>query len=125
MKEIEIGTSHIEKEQVAREMSASNIGSGLLEVYSTPSMIALMEKTSYLCIEPYLDHSESSVGGALNIRHLKPTAIGETVTCQSTVIEQSGKKVVFELAVMEGNKQIGTGTHVRFVIDKATFMQMI
>ena len=125
MKNIEVGLTHEVSELVTSEKSASHIGSGLLEVYSTPSMVALMEKTSFLCIDKFLDDSESSVGGALNIRHLRPTAIGKMVTCKSTITEHSGKKVVFSLEVSEGEQLIGNGTHVRFIIDKSAFMEML
>ncbi len=125
MEPIKKGLSHEIHEVVTKEKSASHLGSGLLDVYSTPSMIALMEKTSFLCIDQYLSREESSVGGALNIRHLRPTAIGKSVRCKSTITETTGKKVVFEVEVYEGEKCIGKGSHVRFIIDKSAFMEML
>jgi fluoroacetyl-CoA thioesterase len=121
MKGIKNGILYEIEETVTDAMSASNIGSGLLEVFSTPSMIALMEKASFLCINPYLDDRESSVGSAVNIRHLKATAVGKAVRCESTVTEVKGKKVVFSVEVYEGAKHIGTGSHTRFIIDKQNF----
>jgi predicted thioesterase len=123
MKEIEIGTSRQISEVVTTAQSASQVGSGLLDVYSTPAMIALMEKTSCLCVEKYLDQSESTVGGAVNIRHLKPTAIGQEVICTSKVTEVSGKRIDFEVEVREDGKPIGNGIHTRFVIDKELFLK--
>jgi predicted thioesterase len=123
MKEIEIGTSRQISEVVTTAQSASQVGSGLLDVYSTPAMIALMEKTSCLCVEKYLDQSESTVGGAVNIRHLKPTAIGQEVICTSKVTAVSGKRIDFEVEVREDGKPIGNGIHTRFVIDKELFLK--
>jgi predicted thioesterase len=123
MKEIEIGTSRQISEVVTSAQSASQVGSGLLDVYSTPAMIALMEKTSCLCVEKYLDQSESTVGGAVNIRHLKPTAIGQEVICTSKVTAVSGKRIDFEVEVREDGKPIGNGIHTRFVIDKELFLK--
>jgi len=123
MREIEIGTVYQVTEEVTSDKSASQVGSGLLDVYSTPAMIALMEKTSYLCVEKYLDQNESTVGGAVNIRHLKPTAIGKEVVCASKVKAVSGIKIDFEVEVQEDGKPIGNGTHTRFVIDKEKFLK--
>ena len=123
MKEIEIGIKHHVDETVTDEKSASHVGSGLLNVYSTPAMIALMEKTSYLCVEKYLDENESTVGGAINIRHLKPTAIGKKVMCESTVKSVAGKRIDFDVIVYEDGIPIGNGTHTRFVIDKVQFLK--
>lgn len=125
MKNIPVGISYSVDEEVTLDNSASAVGSGLLEVYSTPAMIALMEKTSFLCVEEYLDSNESTVGGAVNIRHLKPTAIGKWVKCISKVVNVNRSKIDFEVEVMEDAVLIGKGTHTRFVIDKKDFLKLI
>lgn len=125
MKEILIGSSLELDELVTSLKCASAVGSGLLDVYSTPSMIALMEKTCYQCLEQFLNTDESSVGGEVNVRHLKPTAIGQTVICNCVISAVSGKKVAFDVKVFENEVLIGKGTHTRFVIDKATFIKSI
>jgi len=125
MKEIVQGTTFEITEIVAPEMSASRFGSGLLEVYSTPAMIALMEKTSFQCLEQFLNSHESSVGGEVNVRHMKATAIGETVRSKTVITLASGKRVIFEVEVYENDELIGKGTHTRFVIDKDAFMKAL
>jgi len=125
MKEIITGTSLELGELVIASKCASAVGSGLLDVYSTPSMIALMEKTCFQCLEQFLHSHESSVGGEVNIRHLKPTAIGQAVLCSAAITAVAGKKVTFEVAVFENNTLIGKGTHTRFVIDKEDFIKSI
>ncbi len=125
MKEIQTGASLELIEEVTPSKCASAVGSGLLDVYSTPSMIALMEKTCYQCLEQFLDDHESSVGGEVNIRHLKPTAIGQTVRCTAVITAVAEKKVTFEVRVFENDALIGKGTHTRFVIDKETYLKSI
>jgi len=125
MKEISVGIENKLEEVVTKDKSASQVGSGLLDVYSTPSMIALMEKTSLKCVEAYIDDNESTVGGAVEIRHLKPTAIGQKVVCDSKVVEVAKSKIVFEVSVTEDDVVIGKGTHTRFVIDKASFLKLL
>lgn len=111
------------KENVTESMSAEKIGSGALNVYSTPSMIALMEKTSMLCVNSLLNENETTVGGAVNIRHYKPTAIGRTVICKSKVTNIQGKKIDFEVEVTESGDVIGNGQHTRFIVKNDLFMK--
>ena len=125
MKQIKTGSNYTIEEIVTQEKSASQVGSGLLDVYSTPAMIALMEKTSFLCVEEFLDQNESTVGGAVNIKHLKPTAIGKKVVCKSEVISVDRKRIEFELEVKEDDIVIGNGNHTRFVIDKERFLKLL
>lgn len=123
MKTIDIGITFQLKETVTEDKSANRVGSGLLDVYSTPAMIALMEKTSYMCVQEYLDDNQTTVGGAVNIRHLKPMAIGKTVVCSSTVKEVKGIRIEFELEVKEDDAVIGKGFHTRFVVDASEFIR--
>lgn len=123
--ELARGLSLTIEEIVTEDKSAMRIGSGALEVYSTPSMIAFMEKTSFMCVQQYLNEDESTVGGLVNIKHLKPTALGKKVICKSMITEVKGKKITFEVEIHEENSLIGAGQHTRFVINKTAFMQSL
>ena len=103
--------------------TAAALGSGTLPVFSTPSMIALMEKTALNSIVPYLDETEGSVGTALTVKHTAATPIGMKVTCESELVEVDRKRLVFRLSVRDEAGPIGEGTHERFVIDNEKFMQ--
>ena len=53
--------------------SAKTMGSGTLDVFATPAMIALMEKTAWTSVAPYLEAGEGTVGIHLDISHDAPT----------------------------------------------------
>lgn len=126
-KEMELtpGLSVTIEEIVTKEKSASSIGSGALDVYSTPSMIAFMERASFMCVQQYLNEDESTVGGLVNIKHLKPTALEKKVVCKSVITEIKGKKITFRVEIYEGDSLIGVGLHTRFVINKIGFMKQL
>lgn len=105
--------------------SASVIGSGNLELFSTPSMIALMENTAASSIAGYLDESEGSVGTALNIRHLAATPLGMKVCCESELIEVDRKRLIFEVKAFDERGLIGEGTHERFIVNNDKFMAKV
>ena len=125
MEDIKNGLKYKIKEKTTQNQSASAMGSGALDVFSTPSMIALMEKTSMLCVERFLNEAETTVGGAVNIRHKRATAIGGSVVGDCKVISIEGKKIEFEVSVTENGIVIGEGYHTRFIVNKELFMRKL
>lgn len=119
---IPIGLRGKKELTVSPQQTATCFGSGLVDVFATPAMVALMESTALGSLSEYLPAHLTSVGASINIRHLKATPPGRTVYCESRVIEVHGRKVVFEVSVWDGDTLAGHGTHVRFVIDKQQFM---
>ena len=67
---MEIGMKHTETELVTEQNTAATVGSGLLPVYATPAMIALMEKCASACVAPALEDGKTSVGTLLNVKRL-------------------------------------------------------
>ena len=95
--------------------SAKTMRSGTLDVFATPAMIALMEKTAWTSVAPYLEPGEGTVGIHLDISHDAPTPLGMTITCESELVEIDGRKLVFSVSAKdEKGTVIGRGTHERF-----------
>lgn len=111
-----------QKITVQDSQTAEKLGSGGLPVYSTPSMIALMENTAVHVLSNLPD-GESSVGTMINIQHLRATAVGETVSCTARLIETEGRRYLFEVEAYDSeNNLIGKGTHERFAVNIERFM---
>lgn len=123
--ELQKGIKGIEEQLVSLKETASSYGSGLVEVYATPAMIALMEKTCFSSVLPYLPEGFGTVGTAVNIVHIKATPVGETVICESELIEVDKKRLVFYVTARDKNGEIGRGTHERFIIDVEKFMEKL
>ena len=106
---------------VQQHQTASEFGSGLLPVFATPALVALMENTAMQLIE--LPEGSSSVGILINVKHLKASLVGESITCEATLIETEGRKYSFKIiATDSAGDIIGTGNHERVVIDIDRFM---
>lgn len=110
-------------ETVVRETNtALAMGSGSLHVFATPSMIALMEQAACNAVAACLDEESTSVGTFVNITHDAATGMGKKVTATATLVEVQGRKLVFEITAADEDKQIGKGTHERFIVNKEKFM---
>lgn len=114
-------TSFSQTIQVKENQTAEQYGSGLLPVFATPALIALMENTAMQLIE--LPEGNSSVGISVNMKHLKASAIGETICCTATITEIDGRKYSFDLKATDSSGDlIGEGTHERVVVNIEKFM---
>ena len=104
---------------VADNETAEILGSGGLPVYSTPSMICLMELTAYKLAEQF---GHQTVGTKVNINHLKACKVGTPVTAVAEVLEFEGRRILYKVTVSDESGLMGEGTHERFIIDPARFM---
>lgn len=106
---------------VEKKDTAGVHGSGTLDVFATPAMIALMEKTCFKSVENYLEAGMGSVGTELKIRHIAATPIGMKVRCESTLTQVDGRRLVFDVCAYDEAGKIGEGQHERFIIDEEKF----
>ena len=88
-------------------------------VYSTPSMVSDVEYACMRLIQKHLPEEQSSLGMHVSIDHLAPTPVGSEVQVSVTVSAVDGRKVTLEASVRDAVEVIGSGVHVRFVIDVA------
>lgn len=107
---------------VTKELSAQSVGSGLLPVYATPSMIALMENTAFESVAEYLEEGCGTVGTSLNVKHVAATPVGMKVTCETELIKVDGRALTFEVKAYDECGLIGEGTHERFIITEDKFL---
>lgn len=121
--EIKIGSAYTAATTVNRGNIASAVGSGLVDVFATPMMIALLEQAAARCIEPFLDEGQSSVGTHVNVSHSDATPIGMEVSATATVREVDRRRVEFDIVVRDEAGEVGRGNHTRFIIDKEKFTQ--
>lgn len=110
---------------VSEADSASNCGSGLLPVFATPALIALMEQTAHTSIENLLPEGSTSVGAEINVKHLKATPLGMQVRCHSKLVEINGRRMVFEIEAYDEIAKIGEAVHVRYIVDSKRFMDKL
>ena len=122
---IETGIKGHREQIVTPEMSAARVGSGLVDVFATPMLVALVEQTCYESVLPHLDEGQGTVGTLVNVSHVSATPIGKRVWCESELVEVDRRRLVFTIKAYDDAGLIGEGTHERFVIDTAKFMDKL
>lgn len=96
--------------------TAAAVGSGLLEVLSTPDMIALMENAAQSSVLPYLEDGQGTVGIRMEVDHLAAVPIGQTVWAETELTEVNGRMLTFRVSAYSAVEKIGEGVHKRCII---------
>ncbi len=110
---------------VSENDTAKVYGSGLHDVLSTPAMVAFMEQTAMKAVEACLNEGEGTVGTEINIKHLKATRVGKSITCTTILKEVNVKRLLFHVEASDDSGKIGEGLHERFIIENDKFLEKI
>lgn len=119
---LEVGASFCSHTKVDTCNVASAVGSGNLEVFATPMMVALMENAAMNCVTPFLSEGTTTVGGHISTSHIAPSPLGAVITSTATLTHVENKKLTFSVVAKDGEKTIGEGTHVRFIVEIDKFL---
>lgn len=121
MKDIKLYASLTKECTVTKELLASSVGSGIVNVYATPMMIALMENTAATLLSQFLDEGETSVGVSIQASHDAATPEGMKVWATAEIIDVDRKKVTFHIEAKDEKDRISEATHARFIVNKEKF----
>lgn len=110
---------------VTKSDTAAAYGSGLVPVFATPAMIALMEKTAQESVRRFLPEGYTTVGSKVDVQHFRPTPAGKKVICECSLTEVSEAKLTFAVSASDEKGIIGKGTHVRYIVNQESFLKQI
>ena len=113
---LEVGIKGQRETVVTKEKTATGIGSGLLEVFATPVMIALMEESAFMSVNEILDEGFTTVGIAVDIKHIAATPVGMKVVAKSELLKIDGREEAYDEKGL-----IGEGIHKRFIVNNDKF----
>ena len=92
-------------------------------VFSTPYLVLIMENAALNAIKEYLEAGESAVGTHIDVRHLVATPVGREVVGHAEVTGTDSRKIFFRVWAMDGEEEIGAGTHERMVVNIARIVE--
>lgn len=103
--------------------TAASLGSGLVPVFGTPALIALLELAAVHAVAESLPHGSTSVGTHLDVRHLAATPIGMAVRATATLTRVDGRRLTFAVEAYDEVEKVGEGSHTRVIVEAARFVQ--
>ncbi|MCQ2191581.1 MAG: hypothetical protein MJZ23_01795 [Paludibacteraceae bacterium] len=121
---LEIGIKGEQSVLVNDSNTAAALGSGLLKVFSTPSALALVEKTCWMSVSSQLEEGQGTVGTRVELDHLATSPIGMNVVCVSELVAVDGRKLVFNASVYNGQvggELVAKAVHERFIVFNEKF----
>jgi predicted thioesterase len=110
---------------VTESNTAKTVGSGNLDVFATPMMIALMENAACKCIADILREEQTSVGTHISVDHMAASPINSKISATAEIEFVSGREIVFNVTASDESNKIGRGKHTRCVIDKKRFIDRL
>jgi fluoroacetyl-CoA thioesterase len=116
------GTSIIKNLKVTENETAIKMGSGDLQVYATPAMIALMENAAKSIVSPELPAGFTTVGIEMNVKHIKSSPVGANIECKAILTKIDNKKLFFDVEASDDHGIIGKGFHIRYIVNLEDFM---
>ena len=117
-----LGTSYSFESIVTEQNTAKAVGSGDLDVFATPMMIAMMEQAACTVLAEGLEDGQTSVGTGINVSHTAASPVGIIVAAEAKVVSVRGWTITFEVSASDETGDIGKGTHTRVIVDETRFM---
>jgi fluoroacetyl-CoA thioesterase len=111
-----IGLEATSERVVQIEHTIQVVNPNLPAVFSTPSMIGLMEHATVMAITPELPPGAISVGTRIEVDHLKAVGPGATVRAWARFVKYQGRFLVFDVEARSGEHLIGRGRVFRAIV---------
>ena len=122
---MEVGLKYESTVVVSPSNTAATLGSGDMDVFATPAMVALMENAAMLAVAAYLPEGSATVGTQMNTSLVKASPLGATITASAELTEVEGRKLTFAVKAWDEKGTIGEGVHTRFVVDRERFLSKL
>ena len=106
---------------VTNDLTALAVGSGNVEVYATPMMLALMEECAAKLCERYIGEGQTTVGSYIGSTHVNATPVGMRVRAQATITAYDGRTFILDVKAFDEEGVIGEGDHKRVTVDHNKF----
>ena len=123
--ELKKGLSSQSSVTVSAGNTASAMGSGDLDVFATPAMVALMENAAMKAVADALPEGSTTVGAEMNVTHIKPSGLGAEIVATAVLTGVEGRKLTFNVGARDAEGMIGEGVHIRYVVDREKFMAKV
>ncbi len=103
--------------------TAVALHSGDVAVLGTPRIVALCEEAAMVALHGHLKAGETSVGHAVQLDHVAPSAVGALVRAEATLSKVEGRRLIFTFSVSDSRGLVAAGRLTRVVVDAERFLE--
>ena len=96
--------------------------SGDVAVLATPRVIALVEEAAVAAVSGRLAEGETTVSMRVQLDHLTPAAVGDTVTAGAKLEKVEGRRLIFSVSVVDARGLVAAGKITRVIVDRHRFL---
>jgi fluoroacetyl-CoA thioesterase len=121
MRSVPVGTKGTYEFVVERNDLAGTVEPSLPPVLATARMSLAMELAAINALKPFLEPGEMTVGAVVSVTHTAATPAGWKVRAEAEVTKCDRRRIEFNVSASDEKEPIGTGTHLRAVVDRAKF----
>jgi fluoroacetyl-CoA thioesterase len=125
MRPVPVGSKGTYEFTVERKDLAGTMQPSLPPVLATAMMSLAMEIAAMDALKDYLEPGEMTVGAVVNVQHTAATPEAWKVRAEAEVTKAEPRRIEFNVRAFDEKEQIGSGTHVRAVLDRAKFDQRL
>lgn len=119
------GLGYISCTEVTASNTAASLGSGDMDVFATPALVAIMENAAMNAVAPFLPEGSTTVGSKMEVSHKRPSAVGKRVSAKAELAAIDGRRLTFRVTASDEDGTIGEGVHERYIVDRKTFLSKL
>ncbi|HUO41439.1 MAG TPA: thioesterase family protein [Methylomirabilota bacterium] len=123
--EVKVGLIGETEHTVTDQDTAARWRSGLVDAYSTPTLIGLAENACVIAVEKHLNDDQTSVGIEVSVKHLAATPVGMTVKAKAELVEVNGRRLKFRVEAWDEKEKVCEGWHSRAIVDRSRFVDKL
>lgn len=103
--------------------TAQAVGSGDVPVLGTPRVLALAEAATVAATATRMPAGSTTVGVRVELDHRAATPVGRTVLAQARLTKVEGRRLLFEVTVVDGEDTVAEGRVERLLVDRRRFVE--
>lgn len=107
--------------QVSDDDTALALHCGDVPVLATPRVLALAEQAAVEALGSCLPEGKTSVGAWVELEHLLPSRVGDTVAAEAVLLGVHGRRLEFSISVTTDGEEIAHLRHHRVLVSRSRF----